>query len=166
MLVNIDYEGVLEQAEKLPETTTTLDSIPPGVHAYYTERDGEYHIDKEWRSGLVEEMKKVLEEGRVRTSARNMEEVQKRQRVVAEVKRCLERFVRPEMMRAAVSDFMAQHQFAFRGDKVVVIGKLGESDAELAAVTWATEQQGQPLIQQRAKPDSTFTAAVAKLRLH
>lgn len=103
--------------------------------------------------------------GRVRTEARNLDEVQKRQRIVAEVKRHLERFVRPEMMRAAVADFIAQHKFAFRGDRVVVIGKLGEADAELAAVTWATEQ-AELFIQRRATPDSTFTAAVAKMRLH
>jgi hypothetical protein len=29
MLVNIDLEGVLEQAEALPETTATLDGIAP-----------------------------------------------------------------------------------------------------------------------------------------
>ena len=111
-------------------------------------------------------MKDVLERDQLRTEARNSDELQKRQRVLAEVKTHLaKQGVKPELMRAAAADFIAQHQFAFRGDRVVVIGRLGEADAELAAVSWATEH-GAPYMERRAKPDSTFTAAVAKLRLH
>lgn len=60
---------------------------------------------------------------------------------------------------------MAQHTFGFVGDRVVITGKLGQMDAELALVTWAAEE-GNPYIQRRATADSTFTAAVAKMRLH
>lgn len=166
MLVKIDLEGVLAAAEALPETSPSLEGIAPGMQEHYVERDGQFHLDTEWRAGLVDHMKDVLERDQLRSEARNSEELQKRQRIVSEVKAELaKQGVKPELLRAATADFMAQHQFAFRGERVVVIGRLGEADAELAAVSWATEC-GEPYMERRAKPDSTFTAAVAKMRLH
>jgi hypothetical protein len=165
MLVNIDLEGVLEQAEALPETTATLDGIAPGLRPHYSERDGKFHLDGEWRAEFVEHPKDALDRNRVRTQARSLDELQKRQGVVKEVRSQLAKQVAPEMLRAATADFMAQHKFAFRGNRVPIVGKLGEMDAELAAITWATDS-GEPFIQRRAAPDSTFTAAMSKMRLH
>jgi hypothetical protein len=139
--------------------------LPPGLRSHYVERDGKFHLDGEWRSEFVDNLKDTLDRNRVHTEARSLDALQKRQRVAKEVRSHLAKQVAPEMLRAATADFMAQHKFAFRGDRVVIVGKLGEMDAELAAITWAADS-GEPFIQRHARPDSTFTAVVSKMWLH
>ncbi|NEJ25706.1 hypothetical protein GR247_37320 [Rhizobium leguminosarum] len=79
------------------------------------------------------------------------------------VKASLARFVKPELMPGAVALFISQHMFGIKDGKVVIVGRRGREEAEMAAVNWIAEDGEAYAAPQHAEAGG-FAAEVARLK--
>ncbi|MBP1844465.1 hypothetical protein J2046_002724 [Rhizobium petrolearium] len=166
MNIKIDMTEILRQAQELPDEITTLDEIDPALREYYAEADGKIRINADRRKELIAHLSDVVERGNVMAENAKLRDQQNRRLVADTIRTQLARFVKPELLSAAVTVFMSQHKFGIRDEKVIVLGKLGISEAAMAAVNWI-EDEGEVFSPGKwadsAAPGG-FSAEIAKLK--
>ncbi|MBY4607059.1 hypothetical protein K6M90_05180 [Rhizobium sp. 9T] len=83
---------------------------------------------------------RALEDHQLRSENTRLKDEGNRRLVVETEREQLERFVRPALMAGAVALFVPQYKFGLRDGKVVVVGRRGREEAEMAAINWIAEE--------------------------
>lgn len=166
MYLKIDLEGVLESLKGLPEEVDSLDAVAETSRALYAENEGRFQLNGADRDHLVQAVTKMAENAQLRDENKDLRDRQDRQIVVETVKANLLRVgVTPALLAGATALFLSQHKCAVVDGEVRVIGKLGAADAEMAAVAWATSDDGEVYVGGKRPSDGgVFAAEIAKLR--
>ncbi len=136
MILNIDMTDVLTQAKDMPAEIASLDEVEPGLRGYYAEQDGRIRLDADRHKALLDHLGDLAERDRLASDNAKLQDTQNRRLVADTVRAHLSPFVKAGMLDSAVTVFMAQHKFGIRNGKVIVVGKLGRSDTEMAAIRW------------------------------
>ncbi|MBB2674694.1 UNVERIFIED_ORG: hypothetical protein GGE44_004272 [Rhizobium esperanzae] len=163
MKVDIDLEGVLTEAQEMAEEISSLEDVPEGLRGFYRRNGDRHTLDHAQRDALVANVSRALEDNRLRDENAKLKDESNRRRVVETVREQLARFVKPELMPAAVALFMSQHKFGLKNGKVVVVGRRGREEAEMAAVNWIAEDGEAYAAPERAEAGG-FAAEVARLK--
>lgn len=166
MKVTVDLGAVLRNARELPDELAALTEVEPALREYYSEKDGRIVIDADRRAALVSHLSDIVERGTLAADNAKLRDQQNRRQVVEVVRSHLAKSVRPELLDAAVATFMAQHKFGIHEGKVIVVGKQGRSDAEMAAVNWIDDDGAafSPGTQTGTNEATGFSAQVARLK--
>ncbi|TBC94159.1 hypothetical protein ELH26_09105 [Rhizobium leguminosarum] len=163
MKVDIDLEGVLTSAQEMPEEITSIEDVPEGLREFYKQNGDRLKLDHAQRDALVANVSRALEDNKLRGENNQLKDESNRRRVVETVREQLARFVKPELMPGAVALFMSQHKFGLKDGKVVVVGRRGREEAEMAAVNWIAEDGEAYAAPARAEAGG-FAAEVARLK--
>lgn len=163
MKVDIDLEGVLKGAQEMPEEIASLEDVPEGLRGFYRQNGDRHTLDRAQRDALMTNVSRALEDHELRSENTRLKDDSNRRLVVEAVREQLGRFVRPELMPAAVALFVSQHKFGLRDGKVVVVGRRGREEAEMAAVNWIAEEGEAYAAPERAEAGG-FAAEVARLK--
>lgn len=163
MKVDIDLEGVLKGAQEMPEEIASLEDVPEGLREFYRQNGDRHTLDHAQRDALITNVSRALEDHELRSENTRLKDDSNRRLVVEAVREQLGRFVRPELMPAAVALFVSQHKFGLKNGKVVVVGRRGREEAEMAAVNWIAEEGEAYTAPERAEAGG-FAAEVARLK--
>lgn len=138
MKINIDFAEVVRAASELPEEIGSPDEVGDDVfRSLYTETDGRYVLDRQGHRAMVMQLTAAAERDQLEEENRRLKDQQKRSRVVETVRQSLTKAgVKPELMDGAVAHFISRHKFCLKDERVIVEGKIGTTDAEMAAVRW------------------------------
>ncbi|MBA4797917.1 MAG: hypothetical protein H2043_10985 [Rhizobiales bacterium] len=165
MIIEIDFAKILKAASELPEEADSPEAIgDEGLRTLYKETDGRWVLDREAHRVMVGQLKAAAERDELEAENRRLRDQSDRRLVVDHVRQSLAKMgVRPELLGAATAQFLSAHKCAVRDGKVIVEGKLGRTDAELAAVSWLADEPEA----YTAPPVATtggFAAEVARLK--
>lgn len=163
MKVDIDLEGVLAGAQEMPEEIASIEDVPEGLRGFYRQNGDRLKLDHAQRDALVANVSRTLEDDQLRGENTRLKDERNRRLVVEMVREQLARFVKPELMAGAVALFVSQHKFGLKDGKVVVVGRRGREEAEMAAVNWLAEEGEAYAAPERAEAGG-FAAEVARLR--
>ena len=166
MNVIIDLGAALRNARELPDELAALTEVEPALRDYYSEKGGRIVIDADRRAALVSHLSDIVERGTLAADNAKLRDQQNRRQVVEVVRGHLSKSVKPDLLDAAVVTFMSQHKFGIRNGEVIVVGKHGRSDAEMAAVNWIDDEGAafSPGAQGDQSVPGGFGAQVARIR--
>ncbi|RUM18557.1 hypothetical protein EFD56_13900 [Rhizobium phaseoli] len=163
MKVDIDLESVLTSAQEMPEEIASLEDVPEGLRGFYRQNGDRLKLDHAQRDALMANVSRALEDHQLRGENAQLKDESNRRRVVETVREQLGRYVKPELMPGAVALFMSQHKFGLKNGKVVVVGRRGREEAEMAAVNWIADEGEAYAAPERAEAGG-FAAEVARLK--
>lgn len=165
MKVEIDLESVIKSAQELPTEISRIDDLHCDLQSFYRQ-DGEVmRLDVSRRDELVAYLSGRLESYNLHQENAKLKDEGNRRQVTEMVRSQLSRFVKPELMTAAVALFIAQHKFGLKDGKVIVVGKRGREEAEIAAINWITDDG--EYFSARGATDTAvggFAAEIARLK--
>lgn len=165
MNINIDMAELLEQAKAMPDEVASLEELAPGLRPYYGEEDGRVRIDANRRKALVDHLAGLAENDRLATENKKLQDAHNRRLVVDAVRSQLTSRVKPELINAAVSTFISQHKFGIFEGKVIVVGKLGSAEAELALVRWMDNDENRSFLHLNTPEQmGRFSSDICKLK--
>ncbi|TAY87950.1 hypothetical protein [Rhizobium leguminosarum] len=163
MKVDIDLEGVLNGAQEMPEEIASLEDVSEGLRGFYRQNGDRHTLDHAQRDALLANVSRALEDHQLRSENTRLKDEGNRRLVVDTVREPLGRFVRPELMPAAVALSVSQHKFGLRNGKVVVAGRRGREEADMAAVNWLADEGEAYATPERAEAGG-FAVDVARLK--
>lgn len=166
MKINIDFAEVVRAASELPEEVGSPDEVGDEVfRSLYTETDGRYILDRNSHRAMVTQLTAAAERDQLEDENHRLKDQQKRSRVAEVVRQNLAKAgVKPELMDGAVAHFISRHRFGLKDDRVVVEGRLGTADAEMAAVRWIATDGEAYAAPARTALTGGFSEQVASLK--
>lgn len=163
--VDIDYEGMAEQASAAPEVVASPEEVHEGLRDFYRQEGDTYRLDAAQRDEFVAYLRERVSNHATRAENARLRDQADRRMVADYVRECLRKIVRPEMLESAVKVFIADHKFGLRDGRVIVVGRRGTEEAELAAINWIADE-GAPLARPApaAEAPGSLAAEIASLR--
>ncbi|MGO4316341.1 hypothetical protein [Agrobacterium sp. MCAB5] len=165
MKVDIDLEGVLKSAQELPNEVSRVDDVHSDLQEFYRQDGEKLRLDTSRRDEFVSHLSSRLESYNLQQENAKLKDERNRRQVVEVVKSQLSRFVKPELMPAAVALFISQHKFSLKDGGVIVIGKVGTADAEISAIKWINDEGfAFKTTKTQSNADSGFSAQINSLK--
>ncbi len=165
MKVDIDLEGVLRSAQEMPNEISHMEDVHPDLQAFYRQDGDRLRLDTSHRDEFIAHLSSRLESYNLQQENAKLKDEGNRRQVVEMVRGQLSRFVKPELMSAAMALFISQHKFGLKDGKVTVVGKRGREEAEMAAINWIMDD-GEPFSSRGAHDSISggFSAEVSRLK--
>ncbi|MDP2358200.1 MAG: hypothetical protein Q8M31_19355 [Beijerinckiaceae bacterium] len=144
---DVDLEAVRDDAAKLPAQLDSLDKLADGLAILYRENadTGKFILDTTLRDRVVDDLCGAIEKNNLKSENAQLRSERDRQRIAQTVRAALVKAgVKPNMLDAAYYTFMAKHKCAIdEQGRVAIVGKVGATNADLAAVRFLDEQEAE-----------------------